>query len=165
MLLRQAKENEIDVAMAIINMAKVHLKTQGIDQWQKGYPDYDCIKADIEHGKGFFVVDEDIINGYLCIDFDGEPVYDCLNGEWTSSEEYVVVHRMAFSDSARGKGVSDKVFQMVEEMSRNKGVTYFRVDTDADNHKMQHILKKNGFVYCGTIWFDNSEKIAFDKLL
>ncbi len=165
MLLRQAKENEIDIAMAIINMAKVHLKTQGIDQWQKGYPDYDCIKADIEHGKGFLVVDEDGINGYLCIDYDGEPAYDCLNGEWTSAGKYVVVHRMAFSDSARGKGISDNVFQMVEEMSRNKGVTYFRVDTDADNHKMQHILKKNGFTYCGTIWFDNSEKIAFDKLL
>ena len=46
-----------------------------------------------------------------------------------------------------------------------KGIFNFRVDTDADNKIMQHILKKNGFTYCGVIWFDHSEKIAFEKLL
>jgi len=30
---------------------------------------------------------------------------------------------------------------------------------------MQHILAKQGFQYRGTIRFDNSEKIAYEKLL
>ncbi len=30
---------------------------------------------------------------------------------------------------------------------------------------MQSLLKENGFVYCGMVVFDNSEKIAFEKLL
>lgn len=45
------------------------------------------------------------------------------------------------------------------------GVREFRVDTDAGNHKMQHILAKQGFQYRGTIRFDNSEKIAYEKRL
>lgn len=49
--------------------------------------------------------------------------------------------------------------------AKAKGISNFRVDTDADNQIMQHVLKKNGFVYCGVIWFDNSEKIAFEKLI
>lgn len=49
-------------------------------------------------------------------------------------------------------------------MSRRRGVHACRVDTDADNGKILNILKKNGFAHCGTIWFDNSEKVAFDKV-
>lgn len=165
MKLRLVKIHEIDIAMEIINDAKRHLKQLGINQWQSGYPDYNCIRQDVEDQKGFFVVDENRIWGYLCIDYNGEPAYSHLNGKWLSEEKYVVVHRMAFMEEARGKGISDTVLCLVEEMSRKKGVYSFRVDTDGNNYKMQHILKKNGFTYRGTIWFDNSEKIAFDKSL
>lgn len=163
--LRLAELEEIETAMAIINSAKKHLREQGIDQWQTGYPDYDCIYKDISAKKGFFVSDEDETLGYLCIDHDGEPAYDHLDGEWQTDGKYVVVHRMAFAEKARGKGLSDTTLSLVEKMSKQKGVHSFRVDTDADNQKMRHILEKNGFSYRGTIWFDNSEKIAFDKLL
>ncbi len=101
--------------------------------------------------------------GYVCVDFAGEPAYDGLKGEWSCEREYVVVHRMAFSDSARGKGLVGGVFALLEELAREKNISYFRIDTDADNQKMQHILKKNAFLYCGTIEFDGSEKLAFDK--
>ena len=163
MELRAVKLEDVPTAMTIINEAKAHLKSQGIDQWQTGYPDDACIEKDVLDQKGFFVVEQENILGYLCIDYDGEPAYKDLRGTWHTSEKYVVVHRMAFQQEARGKGISTAVFQMVENMSRARGITAFRVDTDADNKKMQHILKKNGFLYCGTIWFDNSEKIAFDK--
>lgn len=161
--LRLAKLEEVQIAWDIINTAKAHLKEQGIDQWQTGYPDYDCIKKDIVHKKGFFIVRDGDILGYLCIDDDGEPSYSNIQGAWHTSENYVVVHRMAFTDQARGQGISSIAFRLVEELSKEKGIRSFRVDTDAYNKKMQHILKKNGFSYCGTIWFDNSEKIAFDK--
>lgn len=47
---------------------------------------------------------------------------------------------------------------------KDRKVGSFRVDTDEDNHIMKHILSKNGFTYCGTIWFDNSVKIAYEKV-
>lgn len=165
MKLRLVALHEIHTAMEIIDAAKRHLKQQGINQWQTGYPDSNCIRQDIETGKGFFVADEAGILGYLCIDYDGEPSYDRLNGEWRTEGKYVVVHRMAFAEHARGKGMSDTVFRLVEEMSRQKGIHSFRIDTDADNQKMRHILQKNGFAYRGTIWFENSEKLAFDKAM
>ncbi len=165
MELRAVQLSELDVAMTIIDGAKVHLRKQGIDQWQNGYPDQASISSDILSGKGFFVVDSGAILGYLCIDFDGEPAYETLQGTWATGKPYVVVHRMALADAARGKGISSTVFQLVEEVSLAKGVEFFRIDTDAANAKMQHILRKNGFTYRGTILFDNSEKIAFDKTI
>ncbi len=161
--LRLVQFEEKDAAMQIINSAKKHLKEQGVDQWQRGYPDEACIEGDIASKKGFFVIENDDILGYLCIDYDGEPSYNHLKGKWNTPEQYVVVHRMAFTEKVRGKGISTEVIQLVEEMSILRGIRSCRMDTDAGNQKMQHILKKNGFVFCGTIWFDYSEKIAFDK--
>lgn len=161
--LKMAGTEDAEFAMKCINDAKRHLKQQGIDQWQKGYPDQACIEQDIRRGKGFLLEEEGFLLGYLCIDFDGEPAYEHLNGEWQNSGDYVVVHRMAFADEARGKGLAQTAFHLVEEYSLSKGVKNFRVDTDADNLKMKHILNKAGFEYRGTIWFDNSEKIAYEK--
>ena len=77
----------------------------------------------------------------------------------------MVVHRLAFSKESRGKGLADVAFRLAAEQAKAKGISNFRVDTDEANKIMQHVLKKNGFTYCGVIWFDNSEKIAFEKLI
>ena len=39
------------------------------------------------------------------------------------------------------------------------------MDTDPSNLRMQHILEKNGFKYCGVIKYQGSERLAYDKLL
>jgi GNAT superfamily N-acetyltransferase len=158
-----AQEKDLAVAMDIINSAKKLLRDSGVDQWQNGYPDETSILQDIHSGKGFFIEKNGEKLGYLCVDYDGEPAYEHLKGEWGTPEPYVVVHRMAFAPAARGKGLTEAVFHIVEEMSRARGVHAFRVDTDDDNLRMKHILDKNGFTYRGTIWFDNSVKIAYDK--
>ena len=161
--LRKAKKQELSKAMHIIRMAKEHLKAQGIDQWQDGYPGETHIARDIANEKGYFLIENEELLGYLCIDYDGEPAYETLDGEWATDDPYAVVHRMAFSAQARGKGLADTAFRLVEKQSAEKGVYSLRIDTDEGNKKMRHILEKNGFTYRGTIWFENSVKIAFDK--
>ena len=48
--LRAAALSEVELAMDIINQAKAHLRAQGIDQWQTGYPDRDCLERDVRTG-------------------------------------------------------------------------------------------------------------------
>ena len=162
--LRNARIAEAADAMGLINQAKEHLKAQGIDQWQKGYPDLDCIREDLESQRGYFLVDGSDIIGYLCVDFAGEPAYTSLYGTWKGDGPYGAVHRLAICDAYRGRGIAVTAFELVEELCLQKSIHSIRVDTDENNQKMQHILKKNNFEYCGKIWFDNSEKIAFEKL-
>lgn len=115
MRLQIVKKENFELAMNMINAAKQHLKEQGIDQWQNGYPDEDRIRRDIVDQKGYFLSDGIQALGYLCIGFDGEPAYDKLDGKWLSDGQYVVVHRMAFSNQAGGKGISSTAFQLVEK--------------------------------------------------
>ena len=162
--LKLAQTNDAQLAMSFIDQAKAHLKAQGIDQWQTGYPDLACIEADIALQKGYFLADGETPIGYLCIDFAGEPAYLDLKGEWGSSEAYGVVHRMAIGDTRRGQGLAARTFRLVQQLCLERNVHCIRIDTDGANEKMQHVLAKAGFQYRGTIQFDGSEKIAFDKM-
>lgn len=163
--LARAEEKDLGEAMSIINAAKRLLKDSGVDQWQNGYPDEACILGDIRKGSGWFAEEDGVRLGYLCVDFGGEPAYEHLKGEWATPEPYAVVHRLAFSPAARGRGLSSAVFRLAEELALARGVHAMRVDTDDGNARMKHILEKNGFTYRGTIWFDSSVKIAYDKPL
>lgn len=163
--LELAKSNELAICYNIIEEGRSFQKEQGFVQWTEAYPNRDTIEADIEKKKGYVIkADKDIL-GYMCVDFDGEPAYDDINGAWRSEAPYAVVHRMAFSKKARGKGIADIAFGLIDKLCVAKGVKYIRVDTDFPNKRMQHILKKNGYVYCGTIVFQNGDKLAYDKLL
>lgn len=72
---------------------------------------------------------------------------------------------MAFSKEFVGIGLADTAFKLIEKVCQDRDVPYIRMDTDFPNKRMQHILEKNGYVKCGIVVFQGSEKIAYDKLL
>lgn len=161
-----AKEQHIESIMKIINDAKSFLKSQNIDQWQDGYPDLPCITSDVNTQKGYIITDDTEVIGYLFIDFDGEPAYnELIGGEWLTDNHYGVIHRWAISSNYRGSGIAKNTFEFMEKLCAKNSAGSIRIDTDQGNKRMHHILKKYGFVYCGGIRFDNSDKMAFEKVL
>ncbi len=163
--LKLAAAEEAPIAMAFIDEAKRFLKSKGVDQWQNGYPGRGRIEQDIALGNGYFLMEGQEYLAYLCIDLGGEPAYDGLNGSWLGDHAYGVVHRLAIGDRYKGRGLASVSFDLAAKRMAERGAKSFRIDTDGDNEIMKHLLSKNGFTYCGTIWFDNSVKIAYEKLL
>ncbi len=72
---------------------------------------------------------------------------------------------MAVTNRHKGKGLAKQLFAYAEALAKEHGVYNIRVDTDEENAIMKHIIDSLGFVYCGGIWFANSDKIAFQKVL
>lgn len=164
--LKIVEQSEEDTAMVFINEAKAFLKSRGVDQWQRGYPDTNTIRNDIANQRGYFLMADKCPLAYMCIDFEGEPAYDGLNGHWlNNSSSYGVLHRLAIGAEFRGKGLATVSLKLAEALMQRRKTGSFRIDTDENNEVMKHLLSKNGFAYCGTIWFDNSVKIAYEKLL
>lgn len=164
---RNANQEQLNIALDMIEQGRTYLKNQGIDQWQNGYPNAESIQQDIDNQKGYFLTDGEHDLAYLCMDFSGEPAYNDIKGAWLTDDnaQYMVIHRLAFHESYRGKGLATTVFQLAGEFCKEHGVNSIRVDTDSDNKIMQHTLKKAGFTYCGTIWFAGGDKVAFEKVL
>ena len=163
--LEKAELNELEKCYEIIDIGRKFQKEQGFTQWTDDYPNLETIKNDIKTGKGFVLKSDGEIAGYMCIDFDGEPAYKNIQGEWKTEEPYAVVHRMAFDKNFRGKGLADVAFNLIDEFCRSKNIFNIRVDTDFPNKRMQHILQKNGFEERCVIIFQGSGKLAYDKSL
>lgn len=160
-----AQAGEVEFCYEIIDVGRRYQKEQGFVQWTDDYPNIDTVRNDVKNGKGYVVKIDGKTAGYMCIDFDGEPAYDNIQGKWQTEEPYAVVHRLAFSREFRGIGMADITFQLIEELCISKNIKSIRVDTDFPNKRMQHILEKNGFQNRGVILFQGSGKLAYDKSL
>ena len=163
--LEEAQPQELQECWEIICEGRRFQQEQGFVQWTEQYPDLETIRADIQSKKGFVLKAQGRIAGYMCVDFDGEPAYDTIEGRWETEEPYAVVHRMAFARAFRGMGLADTAFSLVGRLCLSRGVRSIRADTDFPNARMQHVLEKNGFVQRGVVVFQGSGKLAYDKSL
>ena len=163
--LELAELKDVSVCYEIIEDGRAFQQEQGFIQWTEKYPNRDTIVEDIQRQKGYVLKSDQDILGYMLIDFDGEPAYDTIKGAWRSDAPYGVIHRLAFSKKARGKGIAHKAFALIDEMCLAHNVPYIRIDTGFQNKRMQHILEKNGYVKCGSVIFQGGEFLAYDKIL
>ena len=93
-------------------------------------------------------------------------IKNIYNGQWLNNGDYAVIHRIAVSEKAKGKGIASAIIKEVEGLCKENGVNSIKIDTHKDNISMQKLLEKNTFKYCGIIYLeDGSERIAFEKLI
>ncbi len=163
--LRKAIPGDEDAAMSFIDDAKTHLRSCGVDQWQRGYPDRSSIERDMSEGMGYFLTVDGVDAAYLCIDMGGEPAYDRIDGAWLTEGPYGTIHRLAIGSDHRGRGLSKVAFALSEDVIRSLGWVSIRADTNENHAVMRHVLSEMGYVCCGRIWFDYSPKVAYEKVL
>ena len=151
--------------MDILNDGREFQRAQGFVQWADGYPDEGSVLGDLQNGLGYVVKVDGAIAAYMYIGIDGDPAYPEIKGAWNYDEPYAVVHRIAIGSEFRGQGLGSITFRLVEDFCRSKGFYLLRIDTDEKNKRMQHVLEKNGFVYCGTVIQGGGDRMAYEKKL
>lgn len=163
--LTSARQEDLQSAMDILNAGREFQRLQGFVQWPDGFPDEDSIRNDLLTGNGYVLKVGDEIAAYLYIGFEGDPAYPAIKGSWHHEEPYAVIHRMAVSPAFRGQGIASIVFSLAEQFCAKHGANTLRIDTGEQNMRMQHVLIKNGYSYCGTVIQGGGYRMAFDKKL
>lgn len=164
---RQGSTADIDRIMTLVAEAQAWFASQGIDQWQDGYPTRAIIEQDITLGRNYVVEYKGVIIATLSIAFDGEPTYaNIYDGEWLREAPYAVVHRVMVANEMKRKGVAREVLTFVEELCAEKSVRDIRIDTHSDNLPMRKMLKKLEYTHCGRIKLvSGAWREAYQKLL
>src|SRR5687768_14427363 len=139
MILRKATQSDLPVIREIIQYAIEQRRLDGSKQWQDGYPNETSIQQDLDKGYAYVMEEDGTVLLYAAIIFDKEPAYEVIEGKWLSDEDYVVLHRVAASSLAKGKGIATKLFQMVEGLCIEKQIYSIKVDTNFDNIPMLRI--------------------------
>jgi GNAT superfamily N-acetyltransferase len=165
MTLRKATQSDAPVIWEILQYAIEQRRKDGSQQWQDGYPNPVTIQQDLDKGYAYVVEDKGTVLVYAAILFEKEPAYEAIEGKWLTNGDYVVLHRVAASPLAKGKGVATTLFQMVEDLCRDKKVHSIKVDTNFDNGPMLRIMEKLGYTYCGEVFFRGSPRKAFEKVV
>ncbi|MBQ8306916.1 MAG: GNAT family N-acetyltransferase [Blautia sp.] len=164
MKIRRSTEKDFDRMMEIYGYARKFMAEHGNpNQWgPTNWPPEELIHRDIRDRNSYVCVnDKGTVIGTFFYVFgeDIEPTYrEITEGGWLDDSPYGVVHRIAGDGSERGIGAF-----CINWAYEKCG--HLRIDTHGDNTVMQKLLKKLGFVHCGTIYVeeDNDPRLAFEK--
>lgn len=162
---RKATTLEIPVIWEILQQAIVRRKQDGSEQWQDGYPNLQSVQNDVEKDQGFVLTEGEKIVGYSAVLINNEPEYAKIIGKWITNDDFVVVHRVAISESHIGKGLAIKIMQHIENFALTNSIYSIKADTNFDNAAMLKIFEKLGYQYCGKVYFRGGERKAFEKVL
>lgn len=164
-LFRKATTSDIPQIWQVLQDAISRRKMDGSNQWQDGYPNPETIENDILKNCGFVIESDSKIAGYIAILINDEPEYQNLEGQWLSTGDFVVFHRLAVAEDFIGKGVAGELFLNVENFAAEHNIKSIKADTNFDNNAMLHLFKKMGFAYCGEVYFRGSPRRAYEKVL
>ena len=156
-----AKKEHIPQIEEIYGAARRFMRASGnMHQWINGYPDRAVITEDIEKNRLFLCVENGDILCVFCYFYGDDPTYGKIyGGAWKNEEKYGVIHRIAVSEKARGKGAAAFCFDYCFGKCGN-----LKIDTHRDNIPMQKALAKNGFSQCGIIYLANGdERLAYQR--
>lgn len=164
MRIRHSAEADLWRIMEIYSFARKYMAEHGNpNQWgPTKWPPETLIRSDIRNGNSYVCLNDEgnVIGTFFFIHGqDIEPTYrEITNGAWLDDSPYGVVHRIAGDGSEKGIGVFciNWAFEQCGHL---------RIDTHGDNIIMQNLVKKLGFVHCGTIYVeeDNNPRLAFEK--
>ena len=162
--MRPATVDDIPAIVATLEAGRSLLAADGIDQWQDGAgPDVDLVTSDVARGWGrVFLVDGQVAATAALID-EPEPNYaHMLEGAWQvrgdAAVPYATIHRVAVAPAFRGMHVAQRFYARLIEEARARGFAEIRVDTHADNVRMQHVIASAGFTRACTVLIGNNPK-------
>lgn len=168
--MRPATVDDVPAIVATLEAGRALLAADGIDQWQDGAgPDVDLVTSDVARGWGrVFLIGGQVAATAALID-EPEPAYDqVVEGAWQvrgdaaapagAAAPYATIHRVAVAPAFRGIHVAQRFYARLIEEARARGFAEIRVDTHADNVRMQHVIASAGFTRACTVLIGNNPK-------
>lgn len=158
-MIRNATLSDLDRTLEIYALARSFMAENGNpDQWGTNYPDKDLVLADIECGRLYVDETDGTIHSIFMFGPGPDPTYATIEGRWLSGEPYAVIHRVASDGTV--PGAFGRCLAYCRKLS-----PHLRMDTYKDNHKMQAVLSRAGFVPCGTVYVDDHFPMLAYELL
>ena len=164
MKIRKTVLQDLDRIMDIYAYARAFMAQHGNpNQWGvTNWPPERLIRQDIADGNSYVCLsDTGRIIGTFFYTYgpDIEQTYrEITDGAWLDDSPYGVVHRIASDGSEKGVGIFCLDWAYAQ-------CGHLRIDTHGDNIVMQNLIKKAGFIHCGTIYVveDDDPRLAYEK--
>lgn len=154
------KATELDAVDRLSLKAIRQMNQDGLTQWDERYPRAVHFLQDIRYASLFGVYENDVLQGFACIDQTFHSCYTSL--DWDISDS-IIVHRMVVDPSLQGKGIGQQLLAHAETLAKQNKLRFVKLDTHQDNQKMIGLLKKLGYREVG--YLQEINRTAYEKEL
>ena len=160
-MVRLAKPGDLPRILELYAIARAYMAHSGNpNQWPETYPNQELLEGDMELESLYVIERGGVVCGVFVLALGEDAGYaEIRGGAWLREGPYGTIHRLAGDGSAKGIGTLCLTWAYQQ-------CGHLRIDTHPDNHVMQNLLRKNGFVHCGTVYVveDTYPRLAFEKV-
>lgn len=149
-MIRIARYDDIEQILNIVKETIEDLQKEGNYQWGDDYPTKEYFLEDIKNASLYIFERNNEVAGFICLNKQEDEAYKKLN--WQKQGEAIVIHRFAVKRSYQNQRIGSKLLEFAENLARNKGINYLKVDTNSKNKKMNAFFQKHGFKFVGQIY-------------
>jgi GNAT superfamily N-acetyltransferase len=153
MRVRLAIKDDVQSVVHITQKVVPLMQGAGNFQWDDSYPTEEHFLVDVQNSHLWVVTDAaGTVIGFGALTTDQPEEY--AQSGCDISKPSIVPHRMAVDPSAQRSGAARLLFDKAEELARDMGYQFVRVDTNTCNVAMQRLILKSGFGLKGEISLD-----------
>ena len=166
MNIRKGRISDLENIMQMYNSCVEGMMENGIDQWDKKYPNKEIILADLE-SKTYFVLEaNNIILGGINIDKKQDKTYFTMPWKDTKGS-FLVVHRLAVKKEFWKQKIGLKLMEFAEQLVKRKQLVSIRLDTYSNNPIAINFYKKLNYNFIGEIYLkpNKNEYYCFEKII
>lgn len=150
MEVRRATEGDVQAVVHIAQKVVPLMQDAGNFQWDDYYPTEEHFLVDVQSSHLWVVTDTaGIVIGFAALT-TAQPEEYAQSG-CDISKPSIVPHRMAVDPSAQRSGAARLLFNKADELAREMGYQFVRVDTNTCNVAMQRLILTSGFSLKGEI--------------
>jgi ribosomal protein S18 acetylase RimI-like enzyme len=148
--LRQATSDERDVILDLIEDTVCWLRSKGIDQWSKPWPDEERrnkrIAQDLSEGKTWLALDDTTVAGTITIDPANNDIWPAEKRR----EKAVYVRRVIVGRRYAGLELGARLLDWAGDVAvRAHQASWIRIDVWTTNRRLHAYYRRQGFRFSG----------------
>lgn len=160
--LRKATMDDLSSVVRICNVVVPLLNAENNYQWNNTYPLSADFEKDIANEVLWVAVVNGEVAGFAALTSDQSEEYAEVG--WDLNEPAIVPHRVAVDPAFRGKSIALQFMLTAEDLAREAGYKYVRIDTNVKNVPMQNLFSKLNYEFAGEISFKN-KPVIYEKMM
>lgn len=166
--IQKANHKDLASILEITKDALNTMKAMNFHQWDENYPSEEVFQEDIQAQELYVFKENNEILGFICVNEKFEPdFYKQISFNKNYDDKAFYLHRLAVKQSAKGKGVAQKLLNFCENFALQHQKASLRADTHSKNIPMNSLFKKLDFKFCGNFDIPHHQDtfFAYEKIL
>jgi ribosomal protein S18 acetylase RimI-like enzyme len=148
----KGEKQDLSSILDIISNCIKYMKSQGIYQWDKFYPNSDIIENDIKCEDCYVLKNNGKCVAYVAINEEQSPEYSQINW-FTDGRKVLVIHRLSVHPEFQGKGIAKKILKFIEEFATKNNYSSIRLDAYSGNEKALKLYENFDYKKVGQFYY------------